>query len=136
MIGQLIQFIILMAVFIIVDSIWIALFIGGPFSKMVNDIQGSDLKINLIGAIISYALLIIGTYQFGLSKIDEEKPFSSALLSAGLFGLLSYGIFDFTNLALFNKYSWTLALVDTMWGGVVCFLSAIITFYLSKLIKV
>ena len=36
-----------------------------------------------------------------------------------------YGVFNFTNLAIFKKWSWTLALIDTLWGGILLVLSAL-----------
>jgi uncharacterized membrane protein len=93
------------------DSIYLS-HIGGPlFSKMVKGIQKEEMKLNVFGAIGSYILLILVIYKF---IIVERKPVSDAFL----LGLCIYGIFDFTNIAIFKNYKLVPALVDTVWGGI------------------
>lgn len=93
------------------DSIYLSN-IGGPlFGKMVKGIQTEEMKLNVFGAIGSYILLILVIYKF---IIVERKPVSDAFL----LGLCIYGIFDFTNIAIFKNYKLVPALVDTVWGGI------------------
>jgi uncharacterized membrane protein len=93
------------------DSIYLSN-IGGPlFGKMVKGIQKEEMKLNVFGAIGSYILLILVIYKF---IILERKPVSDAFL----LGLCIYGIFDFTNIAIFKNYKLVPALVDTVWGGI------------------
>ena len=93
------------------DSLWLSN-IGGPqFDKMVKGIQKDDMKVNMFGAIGSYILLILVLYKF---IILERKSTTDAFL----LGLCIYGIFDFTNIAIFKNYKLLPALVDTVWGGV------------------
>lgn len=37
--------------------------------------------------------------------------------TAGVLGMLIYGIFDFTNLAIFNKLTVIMSIMDITWGG-------------------
>jgi uncharacterized membrane protein len=36
----------------------------------------------------------------------------------GLLGLLTYGIYNFTNLAILKNYSIPVTIFDTLWGGI------------------
>jgi uncharacterized membrane protein len=36
----------------------------------------------------------------------------------GFLGAATYAVYDFTNLAIFEKYNLYLAIADTIWGGV------------------
>ena len=58
-------------------------------------------------------MLITGLYYFviGPNKTSREGAF---------FGLVTYGVFDFTNHAILNNYSLPLAIMDTVWGAVLC----------------
>lgn len=42
---------------------------------------------------------------------------------AFMIGMTTYAVYDFTLLALFNKFSITTALADTVWGGILFYLS-------------
>ena len=93
------------------DSVYLSN-IGGPlFAKMVKGIQTDEMKINMFGAIGSYLLLILVLYKFII--VERKSPSDAFLL-----GFCIYGIFDFTNIAIFKNYSLLPALLDTLWGGV------------------
>ncbi len=101
--------------------------IGTPiFGKLVKNIQGKDLKLNLLGAGFSYLFLIIAINYF---IIIPEK----SIVSAFVLGLCIYGVFDATNLAIFEKYSIKASIVDTIWGAI---LFSITTFITYKLLKI
>jgi uncharacterized membrane protein len=97
------------------DSLYLSN-IGGPlFVNMVKGIQKEDMKVNMFGATGSYIFLIFVLYKF---IILERKPPTDAFL----LGLCIYGIYDFTNIAIFKNYKLLPALVDTVWGGVLFYM--------------
>jgi uncharacterized membrane protein len=111
------------------DSVYLSN-IGGPlFAKMVKGIQKDEMKINMFGAIGSYLLLILVLYKFII--VERKSPSDAFLL-----GFCIYGIFDFTNIAIFKNYSLLPALLDTVWGGVLFYIVTKITYgtlyYLKK----
>jgi len=108
------------AVMLLLDYIYLSL-TKDSFIKMVVNIQNSAFKLNLIGAIISYSLLIIANYNFLYNKQSSYKD-------AFLLGIIIYGVFDGTNLALFKNYDINLGIKDTLWGGILMS----ITYYLSN----
>ena len=103
------------------DSVYLSN-IGGPlFAKMVKGIQKDEMKINMFGAIGSYLLLILVLYKFII--VERKSPSDAFLL-----GFCIYGIFDFTNIAIFKNYSLLPALLDTVWGGVLFYIVTKITY--------
>ena len=108
-----IQFILTAVVLLVIDAIYLK-FIGGPFySLAVKKIQGSEIKFRMYSAFIVYIILITGLYYFviGPNKTYKEGAF---------FGLAVYGVFDFTNHAILDNYSLPLAIMDTVWGSILC----------------
>jgi uncharacterized membrane protein len=96
--------------------------IGGPmFDKMVKKIQKDDMKINIYGAIGAYILMILAIYKF---IVMERKP----PMDAFILGLCIYGVFDFTNYAIFKNYSMMIGLLDMLWGGVLYYIVTVITY--------
>jgi len=103
--------------------------IGTPvFSKVVNNIQGSELKLNFLGAFISYLFLIIAINYFILIP-------KKSILDAFILGLCIYAVFDGTNLAIFKDYSIKAAIIDSLWGGILFAITTYITLRLTDLQK-
>ena len=116
-------------IFFLIDIVWLTVVMGPLFGNLVRNIQGSPMILNPFAGLIAYLFLAVGTYYFGVRNVDPANPLLSSIISGGLFGLTAYGIFDFTNMAIFRDYSLPIALLDTAWGG---FVSALVT-YLSYL---
>ncbi len=93
------------AVILLIDLFWLAT--GGIFARaVIRDVQGEDLQPRYLSAAIVYLLLAY--------MLLEAKSYKQAFI----YGVCIYGVFDFTNLAIFTRYDWKLAVVDTLWGGV------------------
>jgi uncharacterized membrane protein len=116
-------FLISAIILVIIDSIYLNL-IKDYFNKQVQAIQGTPLKINLLGALICYIFLITGLNYFII------KP-KRSVQDAFLLGLVIYGVFETTNLAIFSKWSWLTVVIDSLWGGILFAL----TTYIIKIIR-
>ena len=110
-------------VFVFIDSIYLNL-ASNYFSNQIKLIQGSSIKMNYLAAIICYIFLIFGINYFII------KP-NRSVQDDFLLGIVIYGVFETTNMALFSKWSWLTVLIDTLWGGI---LFALTTFII-KLIR-
>lgn len=120
--------IVILILFVLIDFLYLY-FIAEPlFQPVITDIQGTIINLRLVPILLTYILLAIGIYYF--SDIDPNKPFISALLTAGLFGFIVYGVFDLTNFAIFEKYKIGPAIIDIIWGTFLCTIVA----YLSHFI--
>ena len=93
------------------------------FSIMVTKIQRFSIKINYFSAIICYFFLLFALYYFILR--EKKSPFDAFLL-----GLCIYGVFETTNLSIFKHWDMRVAAMDTLWGGVLFFLTTYFTYYL------
>ena len=101
--------------------------IGGPlFNPMIKDIQGEKMTVNFYGAIIVYILMLFILYKL---IIKERKSPNDAFL----LGFCIYGVFDFTNIAIFKKYKYFVAILDMIWGGILFYITTRITYKLLKI---
>jgi uncharacterized membrane protein len=89
----------------LVDLPWL-LMIGETAQKLVFRIQGSELSLRYLPALVVYIALAYLVLQV-------ETP-----LEAFKMGISVYAVYDFTNLAMFKNYTLQFALMDTLWGGV------------------
>jgi len=119
------SFIISSVLLVLVDSVYLY-FIGKPvFDKTVAAIQNSPLVVNIPPAIFTYILMAILLNYFIISV--NKSPFDAFIL-----GFCTYGIFDFTNMAIFKKYNLRTAITDTLWGAILFFSVTWITYYVKK----
>lgn len=119
-------FLISAIVFVMLDYFYLML-MKGYFEKQIQLVQGTPLKVNLLGAIICYIFLITGLNYFII------KP-NRSIQDAFLFGLVIYAVYETTNLALFTKWSWLTVFMDTLWGGILFALTAFIVKKIKKFI--
>lgn len=96
-------------VLIVIDSVYLNL-MKGYFENQVKKVQGTNIKLNFVGAAICYVFLVVGLNYFII------KPHRS-VQDAFLLGLVIYGVYETTNLALFSNWSILTVLLDTLWGG-------------------
>lgn len=87
------------------------------------------LQANVFAAILAYLCMSV-LFHFFMSPIVKDLSLQKALLSAAVFGLMIFGVFDLTNLALLKEYPLKFVAVDMLWG-LFLFPS---TYYILKLI--
>jgi len=97
-------------VFVVIDSLFLNS-MKGYFGKQIKSVQGSDLKVNFVGAAICYIFLIAGLNYFII------KPRKS-VTDAFLFGLVVYGVYETTSYALLKNWSLLTVFIDTLWGAI------------------
>lgn len=119
-------------IFVSVD-VFILTLLKEQWNSVVKSIQNKPLKVNYKYAFLTYVFLVFGLYYFVYRHINKKTWKFDAFGQAFIFGLVTYGIFDLTNLSIFNNYNLPLAMIDTLWGGL---LSAIVcgtTYYLINI---
>ena len=119
------SFLVSAIVFVTLDFFYLNL-IKGYFENQVKIVQGSPLKINFLGAILCYIFLIYGLNYFII------KP-NKSIQDAFLLGIVIYGVFETTSIALFTKWSWLTVILDTLWGGILFALTTFIVKNVSRL---
>lgn len=125
MLKHFISFITSSAILLIVDLLYLYNIGMKTFQKNVILIQKSPLELNVYGALLSYMCVIGVLYYF---IIYQHR----SILDAFLLGIFVYGTFDMTNKAMFTKYAWTTAFVDTLWGGTLFAFTTWTTYALLK----
>ena len=104
------------------DSIFIY-FISRTFSSQIFDVQRSPLQVNILGAILCYGFLIFGLNYFILQK-------RRSVFEAFLLGIVIYGVYETTSLALLRKWRLSTVIIDTLWGGILFGLTTYFTYLL------
>ena len=112
------------------------------FARQVMLVQGTAMKVNIPSAAICYVLIVVGLYYFVLRHIIVPNATSAAasiqtmrlndgIITAFFLGILVYGVYETTTLAILRNWSPMTSLIDTTWGGTLFALSAYL-FYKYK----
>jgi uncharacterized membrane protein len=111
---------IIMIIMLALDAVFLTA-MRNVFGSMVAKIQRVAMQTRLSGAVIVYALMVAGLYKF---IISERRP----IKDAAIFGMVLYGVFDFTNYTMFKNYDLSVAVIDTTWGALLMALTTFLTY--------
>lgn len=120
-------------ILLLLDFMWIGLFMGKKYTHMISEVQGSDMKVKLPFVILAYLLMSIGLVVFVLPNIRKGNELKDSLMYGFTFGIVVYGIYDFTIGAVITNWDNKLAAVDILWGGFVYGITAYLASKISPL---
>jgi len=114
--GYTFVYLVAVAMFLGVDFVWLSTMKDLFYEERIGHLLADEP--NMMAAAVFYmfyilALCIIVLYP----QIKAEASIGHIFLLGALLGLMAYGTYDFTNLALFKGYTLDTALVDFTWGG-------------------
>lgn len=111
-----------LVIFLAIDMVWLRLIAKNLYATEMGALIRAD--VNLQAAIAFYLLYAAGLTYFAVMPSLEGRAILQALaLGAGL-GLVAYGTYDLTNLAVVNGFGTKIALIDLAWGSVLSGVSA------------
>ena len=105
---------------IVFDLIWFTLTKHNIYSSITK-------KPNIYSAIFVYFIISITI------SLQEPKSYNEALIYGLLVGFIIYSVFNFTSHAIFNNWSLSTAIADTIAGTINCGIAASIVYFLSSL---
>ena len=112
-----------LVVFLIVDLTYLGVITTGFYKSELGPLarrSGDALSPLWWAAIVVYVLIPLGIVLFALPRVDSERWLPSALGWGFVFGVVLYGVYDFTNLATLDRWPLRLTFADLAWGGVLC----------------
>lgn len=102
-------------VFFAIDMLWIGFVARNFYRNQIGFLMKSDP--NWTAAIVFYLLFIVGLVLFVIAPAIEKNSWMHALLFGALFGLITYGTYDLTNLATLKDWPILVSVVDLVWGA-------------------
>ena len=95
------------------------------FERQIIQVQRVSLQMKPIGVVLCYLFLVTGLYYFILR--ENKTP-----LEAFLLGIVIYGVYETTTYAVLKNWKFTTLVADTLWGGILFYLTTYITYYLHR----
>ncbi|MFO1091388.1 MAG: DUF2177 family protein [Hyphomicrobiales bacterium] len=107
-------YVVTLAVFLAIDLVWLTKVARGLYVAEMGDLLRAQPMMG--AAIVFYLLYAAGLVFFAVEPgLRAQSVVTAAGLGAAL-GLIAYGTYDLTNLAVLKGYSVRIGLIDLAWG--------------------
>jgi uncharacterized membrane protein len=116
-------YLLLLPILAVLDLVYLGYIMRGFYDQQIAELarrEGGNFAPRWLAAIIVYLLIPAGIVLFVRPRLSADSPLSTALLWGAIYGLVVYGVYDFTNRAILEKWSWQLTLADLAWGMTLC----------------
>ena len=114
------------------DGIWLGLLMTTFYREQLAPIvrlANGGIAPNWPSAFVVYVLLGTGIALF---VVPRTSTLSSAAAFGALFGLVVYGVYDFTNFSTLRQWPFALTLADTAWGALASAAAAVVVRFVAR----
>ena len=116
------QFLVAAIVFSLVDVLWLSTVATDLYDDQLGDLRAASPVVG--AAVLVYVVLLAGLVHFVIHPAVRAGSWVQAWLAGAFFGLVVYGVYELTNLALVDGWPVALVAIDMAWGT---FLSAVVS---------
>jgi uncharacterized membrane protein len=127
-------YLILLPILAVLDLIYLGVIMKGFYDQEIGDLarrQAGAMAPRWIAATIVYLLIPAGIVLFVRPQLSADSSLVTAFLWGAVYGLVIYGVYDFTNRAILEKWSLTLTLADVAWGMTLCGTASLVLHWLA-----
>jgi uncharacterized membrane protein len=114
MITILTSYVVTLVFFLGMDFVWLAWLAKPTYAAEMGGLLRQEP--NLVAAAAFYLLYAAGLTLFAVNPGLKADSVLQAMALGAALGLVAYGTYDLTNLAVLNGYSMRIALIDIAWG--------------------
>lgn len=127
------MYIMALIVFLIIDAFWLGFIAKNLYQKGIGHLMAA--KPNFVAAAIFYVIFLAGLVYFVIAPGIEANNVQQVMLAGALFGAITYGTYDLTNLATLKSWPINITIIDIIWGTFLATFVSTVTFYLYILFK-
>tara|TARA_X000000950_G_scaffold173932_1_gene211451 strand:- start:287 stop:700 length:414 start_codon:yes stop_codon:yes gene_type:complete len=117
-------------IFLIVDVIWLSFATKSFYRPLIGNLLAE--KPVIWAAALFYILYVFGMSIIVIQPCIESDSIFKTIYIGFIFGLVAYGTYNLTNMAVLNGWSPTVTFVDMFWGGSLTAFSATTGLYIAK----
>jgi uncharacterized membrane protein len=119
----MILFLLILPVLLMLDLFWLGVVMKDFYARELGELarrNGGSFAPRWGAAIAVYLLIPAGLVLFVRPQLTPQtSPFLVFGLGA-MFGLVLYGVYDLTNLAILDRWTVSITVADIAWGCVLC----------------
>ena len=123
-------FLVAFAVFLGIDILWLTVIAQKFYKAQIGHLMAD--KARLLPAAIFYVLFIAALVYFVIAPALVHQNLTRLILSAVVFGLVTYATYDLTNMATLKDWPLLVTVVDLAWGTFISLAVSLITYLIRK----
>ena len=117
-------------IFLIIDVIWLSFATKSFYRPLIGNLL-ADQPV-MWAAALFYILYVFGMALVVIQPCIDSASLFKTVYTGFVFGLVAYGTYNLTNMAVIKGWSPTVTFVDMFWGGSLTAVSASTGLYLAK----
>lgn len=117
-------------IFLIIDVIWLSFATKSFYRPLIGNLLSE--KPVMWAAVLFYLIYVLGMAIVVIQPCIDSDSIFKTIYTGFIFGLVAYGTYNLTNMAVLKGWSPTVTFVDMFWGGSLTALSASTGLYLAK----
>jgi uncharacterized membrane protein len=117
----------------IMDMIWLGVIAKNIYAEYIGNLlrqSGNGMAPIWWAAVIVYVCITLGILFFVLPKAHGD--YFLAFTTGAMLGVVTYGIYDFTNYSILANWPLKITLIDFIWGMVLCGLSSLFATFIQN----
>lgn len=103
-----------MAVFLVLDLAWLGLVAADVYAAQLGDLRAP--RATTWAAALFYLVYVVGVLHFAVLPGLRARSWRVAAGQGAMLGLVAYGTWDLTNLAVIRDFPVPLTFIDWAWG--------------------
>ena len=117
-------------IFLIIDVIWLSVTVKSLYRPALGDLLND--KPVIWAASLFYIIYIIGLGLIIVRPALINESIFQAFWTGIIFGIVSYGTYNLTNMATIKNWSMNIVWIDMIWGGILTGFSSAAGIYIVK----
>jgi uncharacterized membrane protein len=115
----------------ILDAFWLGFMAKRLYGPRIGHLMAQAP--NWTAAIIFYFIYIAAILYFiVIPGLKSDMSLAAVAIQGALLGAFAYATYDLTNQATLKNWSWTVTLVDIIWGATLTATACAVSFYICK----
>lgn len=121
-----------LVVFLGIDFVWLSFVARKFYFERLGPLLLDQPNLGI--AAFFYLFYVMGIVHLAIIPALKDGNAMVAVVNAAVFGVLAYATYDITNMATLKGWSWEVAAVDIVWGGVLSAVSAYAGYQITKMV--
>lgn len=116
--------------FVAIDMVWLAVIAKSFYRSRLGHLLTKDIVWSAV--LIFYVVYVLGVFYFVINPALASNSWKAAMQNGFLLGILCYTTYDLTNMGTLKDWSWAVAIVDIIWGGILTAATSVAGFMIAS----
>lgn len=132
--NNIVLFMIYFFIFGLLDLLWLGFVVDGYRTQLADlaRFENGNIQPYWPAALVAYICLALAPIVFVFPYTTESTPLITFFCKGALLGMVIYGTYEFTNLAVLKEWKWSMVVLDFGWGIVLSALAVTVTAFIAK----